>query len=405
MTVTATRMCSRCLYDSTIPGITFDDRGMCSYCRIHDEMDRQYPTGPAGDAALAGLVDQMKAAGRGKPYDCVVGVSGGCDSSFLLHKMVEFGLRPLAVHFDNTWNSPIATQNIYNVLEKLGVDLHTHVVNNKEYDDLYRAFMLAGVRDIEAPTDIGLAATLYMAAEKYGTQYIVEGHSFRTEGISPLGWLYMDGRYIESVHARYGTQPLKTFPNLTLGRFLRWAAVRNIRRVRPLYWMDYRKEEAKRFLTSELDWSWYGGHHLENRFTNFYHTYFLYQRYGIDGRLLGYSALVRAGQMRREDAVALLSEPPTCDPEILALVKKRLGFSDDEFERVMTGPTHEYWEFDTYKKTFERLKPLFWLLYKLDRVPKSFYIKFTSPAAAPAPAAAVIRDRTIQAAPSLHRPD
>ena len=126
--------------------------------------------------------------------------------------MVELGLRPLAVHFDNTWNSPIATQNIYNVLEKLDVELFTIVVNNREYDDLYRAFMFSGVKDIEAPTDIGLAATLYRAAEKYDIQYIIEGHSFRTEGVAPLGWIYMDGRYIRPAHGR--TPVDETFPNL-----------------------------------------------------------------------------------------------------------------------------------------------------------------------------------------------
>ena len=146
----------------------------------------------------------------------------------------------------------------------------------------------------------------------------------------------MDGKYIESVHKRYGTRPMKTFPNLTIGRFLRWASIRNIRRVRPLYWMDYNKEEAKTFLARELGWEWYGGHHLENRFTAFYHSYFLYNRWGIDGRLLGYSALIRSGQMDREEGLRLVAEPPHVDPEIIALVKKRLGFSDAEFDAVMT---------------------------------------------------------------------
>lgn len=379
MISSAVRMCTRCLYDSTIPGITFEESGACSYCRLHDEMNLQYPTGPAGERALERMAADMRDAGKGKDFDCVVGVSGGCDSSYLLHQMVELGLRPLAVHFDNTWNSPTATQNIYNVLQKLKVELFTIVVNNKEYDDIYRSFMLAGVRDIEAPTDIGLATTLYIAAEKYGIRHIVEGHSFRTEGISPLGWLYMDGKYIESVHKRYGTRPIPTFPNLTIGKFLRWAGIRNIRRIRPLYWMDYDKEAAKTFLTRELGWEWYGGHHLENRFTAFYHSYFLPRRWGIDGRLLGYSALVRSGQMQRADALRLIEEPPHLDDEILGLVKKRLGFTDATFEAVMTGSRHHYTEFETYKRSFERLRPLLWLLYKADRLPKSFYVKFSRP--------------------------
>ena len=372
-------MCARCLYDETTPGISFDSAGVCSYCHVHDAMDRQYPTGAAGEAALAATAERIRRAGRGKRYDCVVGVSGGCDSSWMLWKMVDLGLRPLAVHFDNTWNSPIATTNIYNVLEKLGVELYTYVVNNREYDDIYRAFMLAGVKDVEAPTDIGLAATLYMAAEKHGLKYIIEGHSFRTEGVAPLGWIYMDGRYIRSVHQAYGTRPMRTFPNLDMGRFLRWAAIRNIRRIRPLYHLDYRKDEAKRFLTENLNWEWYGGHHLENRFTAFWHTYFLPRRYGIDARLLGHSALVRSGQLSREAALADLAKPVEADPDIVELVKKRLRFSDAEFEAVMNLPRRHYSEFPTYKRAFERLRPLFWLLYKLDRVPRSFYKKFTYP--------------------------
>lgn len=279
--------CARCLYDAHTPAIDFDSDGYCSYCRLHDEMDRQYPTGPAGERALQTMAAEIREVGRGSRYDCVVGVSGGCDSSFLLVKMVKLGLRPLAVHFDNTWNSPIATRNIFNVLEKLGVDLYTHVVDNKEYDDIYRAFMLSGVRDIEAPTDIGLIATLYRAAEQHGVRYIIEGHSFRTKGISPLGWPYMDGRYITDVHDRFGRLPRKTFPNMLLKDFLRWAAIKRIERIRPSYWIDYQKAPAMEFLEREFDWEWYGGHHLENRFTAFYRSHFLPQRFGIDQRTLG----------------------------------------------------------------------------------------------------------------------
>jgi N-acetyl sugar amidotransferase len=373
------RLCARCVYDDSIPGITFDERGVCNYCALHDQMEAQYPTGDEGARRLEAMADEIRAAGKGKDFDCIVGVSGGCDSSFLIHKTVEMGLRPLAVHFDNTWNSPIASRNIYNVLEKLDVELETLVVNNREYDDIYRSFMLAGVPDLEAPTDIGFMATLYRAAEEHGIKYIVEGHSFRTEGVAPLGFIYMDGRYIKSVHERFGRVPMKTYPNMPIDKFLKWAAFSGIRRLRPIYFMDYDKEATKSFLTEEYGWEWYGGHHLENRFTAFYHSYYLPQRFGMDGRKLGYAAYVRTGQMEREKGLALLEDPPFCDPEILELVKKRLEFSDAEFEDVMSRPRHTYRDYPTYKKTFERLRPLFWALYKLDRVPKSFYVKFARP--------------------------
>ncbi|MGH2358608.1 MAG: N-acetyl sugar amidotransferase [Candidatus Limnocylindria bacterium] len=408
MKTASLQVCTRCVYDAATPAISFDANGVCNYCHMHDDLERQYPTGAEGTRILEGIADRIRRAGRGKDFDCVVGVSGGCDSSFMLSRMVELGLRPLAVHFDNTWNSPIATQNIYNVLEKLGVELYTLVVNNKEYDDLYRAFMLSGVKDIETPTDIGLTSTLYMAAEKYGVRYIIEGHSFRTEGIAPLGWIYMDGKLIESVHRRFGTRPMKTFPNLTMYRFLRWAAWRGIKRIRPLYWIDYNKADAKAYLSRELNWTWYGGHHLENRFTAFFHTYWLPTRYGIDARLLGHAALVRSGQLDREQALAELAQPHAADPEIVGLVRKRLRFSDEEFDAVMRAPLKHYSDFPTYKRAFERMRPFFWLLWKLDRVPQSFYMKFTRPdPSVPArrPAGVSEPEATVHAAPDLRRAD
>jgi N-acetyl sugar amidotransferase len=379
MTLAGRRVCTRCVYDETLPGITFDGDGVCNYCAVHDQMVRQYPVGEQGERELRAIADRIRAAGKGKKFDCIVGVSGGCDSSYMLWKMVELGLRPLAVHFDNTWNSPIATQNIYNVLEKLGVELSTLVVNNKEFDDLSRSFLLSGVKDIDITTDIGLTTTLYRAAEKHDVKYIIEGHSFRTEGVAPLGWVYMDGKYIQSVHDEFGSRPMKTFPNLWLKDFLRFAAVRNIRRIRPLYFMDYNKDDAKRFLSEELNWQWYGGHHLENRWAAFVHTYFWRERYGIDGRLLGHAALVRSGQLDREQALTELETPAPVMHDVLELVQKRLGFSTEEFAALMSAPHKTYADYPTYKKTFERLRPLFWLLYKADRVPKSFYTKFTLP--------------------------
>ena len=377
--------CARCLYDDTVPGISFDAEGICNYCRIHDQLDREYPTGREGQSKLREIADQIKQAGQGKQYDVVVGVSGGCDSSYMLYLAVQMGLRPLAVHFDNTWDSTVAVENIHDVLGKLDVDLFTYVVDNKEYDDIYRSFLKAGVLDIETPTDIGLTTTLYMAAEKYGVKYIFEGHSFRTEGVAPLGWFYIDGKYIDSVQKQFGSYRLKTFPNLWFSDFMRWTAIRGIKRIRPLYYVNYIKRDAMAFLATELGWEWYGGHHLENRFTAFAHTYYYPERYGIDTRLLGHSALVRSGQLTREQGLEAIKEPQSYDPELLAMVKKRLGFSEQEFQDVMGLPRKTYRDFRTYKQTFERLRPLFYLLYKLNRVPKSFYLKYTAPDTAPAP--------------------
>ncbi|MEW5984362.1 MAG: N-acetyl sugar amidotransferase [Acidobacteriota bacterium] len=385
MTLEAKR-CSRCLYDQNTPAISFDDSGVCSYCRTHERLEREYPTGDEGERRLQTLAAQIKSEGRNRQYDCVVGISGGCDSSYMLYLVKErLGLRPLAVHFDNTWDSTIAVENIHNLLQRLGVDLYTYVVDNVEYDDIYRAFMRAGVPDVDIPTDIALASTLYMAAARYGVRYTFEGHSFRTEGISPLGWAYMDARYIASVHRTYGSVRMKTFPNLWLWKFLYWAGVKKIKKVRPLYYVDYQKEETKALLARELGWRWYGGHHLENRFTAFCHSYLMPRRFGRDLRALGYSALIRSGQMTQAEGLRLLEEPHHLEPEIVDLVKKRLGFGDTEFERMMNLPHRTYREFRTYKKTFERLRWLFYLMWKADLIPQSFYMKYTRPDPLPVP--------------------
>ncbi len=373
--------CTRCVYTDEVPGIVFDEHGVCSYCRLHNYLDTQYPAGEDGQKQLEQVIEKVRKAGRGKAFDVVVGVSGGCDSSALVWMAKQWGLRPLAVHFDNTWNSQIAVENIHTVLDKLGVELYTHVVDNEVYDDIYRSFLLSGVPDIEAPTDIGLATTLYLPSLKYGIPYQFEGHSFRTEGVSPLGWMYMDGKYIESVvrqHGHFHEHGMRTYPNLTMARFLRFMLISRVKKIRPLYWMEYNKEETKKKLTAEFGWKWYGGHHLENRFTAFYHGYFLPRRWRIDGRANGFSALIRSGQMTRADAISQLEAPPTVEPGLIDLVKKRLGFSDEEFVRLMTLPFRSYRDYKTYKRTFERMRPFFWLMYKLELVPQSFYIKYTA---------------------------
>jgi hypothetical protein len=347
-----------------------------------DRLSEQYPTGNKGWKILKEIAAQIKREGRKKAYDVVVGVSGGCDSSYMLYQTKELGLRPLAVNFDNGWSTKIATDNLDKILKKLNVDMFTHTSNTVEYDDIFRSFMLAGVPEIDALTDVGLTTTLYMIAANRGIRYIFNGHSFRTEGVSPLGWCYFDGKYIQSVHEQYGHPQsswgrLNTFPNLWLSTFLRYMLVNRIKRVRPLYYVDYNKEEAKKFLAREFGWQWYGGHHLENRMTEFNHTYIFPLRFGMDTRLNGYAALVRSGQMSREEGLELINQPIEQDVELLKEVQHRLHLTDYDIAKLMTQPKRSYRDFKTYKKTFERLRPFFWIMMKLDLVPKSFYMKYT----------------------------
>jgi hypothetical protein len=339
----------------------------------------QYATGtPAGEAEFLKIVEQIKRDGKGKKYDCVVGVSGGTDSSYMIIKALDWGLRPLAVHYDNTWNTAIATENIRKVLGKLKVDLYTHVVDNKESDDIFKSFFLANVPEIDGPTDIALAETLYRAAAKYKVKYILEGHSFIAEGVSPLASAYVDGGYIKNIHKQFGKLPMKTFPNMDFMSFMKWILVYRIKKIRPLWYIDYSKEAARDMLEREYDWKYYGGHHLENRMTAFNHSVYFPQKFNIDQRKNSLSAAVRAGIMQREAAIKESAGPPHVEPELIEYFKKRLGISDEEYIKVMNGPKKSFRDYKTYKRRFERLRPLFFILAKANLVPMSFYIKYTS---------------------------
>jgi len=372
-----TRVCTRCIYDGSTPGISFDETGVCNYCRTHEQMEQEYPTGEEGRKRLIEIAGKIKREQRNREFDCVIGVSGGCDSSFLCHiAKEELGLRPLAVHFDNTWNSKIAVENIHRVLKKLDIELWTYVMDNDEWNDLARAFLLSSVPEIDALTDVALTTTLYMAAEKHKVRYIFNGHSFRTEGMTPLGWFYFDGKYIDSIHKQYGKAPMVRFPNLWLRQWMKWL-LQDYKRLRPLYYVDYRKDDTKKMLTEKYDWQWYGGHHMENRYTVFCDNFILPRKFGIDIRYVEFSALIRSGQMTREEALREIQTPPEFDEEILVEVKKRLGFTDEEFDEVLKRPKRTYRDFKTYHETFKRLRPFFYLMYKTNRVPKSFYLKYT----------------------------
>lgn len=374
----ALKKCSKCLYDEETPNILFNEEGVCNYCIKDDELRKQFPGGKTGKKAFEKIVDEIKLQGKGKKYDVIIGVSGGTDSTYMLHIAKEYGLRPLAVHFDNTWNTTVAQQNIKNALEVLDIDLWTYVVNNSEYDDIYKAFFNASTPDLEIPTDIALAAVLNMAADKFGIKYVFEGHSFKTEGMAPLGWIYMDAKYIDSVHKKFGKLPMKTFPNFRFTKQLKWMLWNKLKKIRPLWYLDYDKAEAKKIITEKYGWQWYGGHHLENRITAFYHTYFLPRKFDIDMRTLGFSGRIRSGQLSREEGFKRLESIPAFDYELFEMILKRYGYTLEEFEKLMLLPNKTYKEYETYKPMFEKFRPFFYIMAKAELIPWSFYIKYTA---------------------------
>ncbi len=341
-------------------------------------MVKEYPDGKEGEKIFSQIVEQVKKDGKNRKYDCVIGVSGGCDSSYLVYMAKKFGLRPLAAHFDNTWNSSISADNIKKVLKKLNVDLFTHVVDNEEFNDMARAFLEASVPEIDALSDVALATVLYMAAAKYKVKYIFDGHNFRTEGMTPLGWFYFDGKYVSDIYKKFGKGKIVSYPNLWLSKWLKWLIIDRPKRIRPLYYLDYNKEEVKKFLTREFGWQWYGGHHMENKYTIFCDNYVMPKKFNIDLRYVEFSAMIRSGQMTKEQALNEIQIPPECKDELIQEVKKRLGYSDEEFNRLMDKPLKSAKDYKTYHNIFRAMKPIFWFMLRADLIPKSFYIKYTN---------------------------
>lgn len=375
------KICSKCIYDNSVPSITFDEQGVCNYCKMVENLKVEYNTGNSdGEKMLQSIIDTLRQEGKGKKYDCVIGVSGGTDSSYLMYWAIKQGLRPLAVHYDNTFNSTIATTNIEKITSSLNIDLYTYVVNNTEIEDIYRAFFYANVPELDASTDLALAEVLYRVAGKYGVKYILEGHSFVEEGISPLGKNYFDGKYIASIHKKFGKQKMKTYPLMTFSNFMKWTVFKRIKKIRPYWYMQYSKAEAKALLKKEFGWEDYGGHHLENRLNAFSHSVYFPEKFDIDYRNNTLSAQVRNGQKIREEALKeYYDQLPFVEDGLVEYIKKRMGFSDAEYQQVMSAKPRYWYEFPTYKKRFERLRPLFFILQKANLVPKSFYLKYCFP--------------------------
>tara|TARA_Y100001934_G_scaffold183301_1_gene216644 strand:- start:717 stop:1853 length:1137 start_codon:yes stop_codon:yes gene_type:complete len=372
--------CKKCIYNQDVPNIIFNNKGICNYCLQIEELKGYYKTGTdEGKILINKIIKKIKKDGNSLKYDCVIGISGGTDSSYLLHWAKENGLRPLAVHYDNTWNSTIATQNIRKITTGLNVDLYTHVVNNKEMDDIYRAFIKACVPAIDVPTDLALTEIMYRAASKYNIKYILEGHSFLAEGISPTDYSYFDGKYIESVHKLYGSMPMITFPNMKILKFIYWVIFKRIKKIRPLWYIEYSKSDAIKILNKNYGWEYYGGHHLENIITAFSHSYHNPRKFNIDQRNNSIAAMVRTGEIDREEGIKIYSKSPKIDPNIISYTIDRLEFEKSEFKKIMDKENKNWYDYPSSKKTFEKLRPLFFILSKYDLVPMSFYLKYCFP--------------------------
>jgi N-acetyl sugar amidotransferase len=330
------------------PDITFDEKGVCNYYYEYKRKAKhRLATSMDGEDEIRSIVSKIRQEGRRREYDCVVGVSGGVDSTYTVYVTKQLGLRPLAVHFDNGWNSELAVSNIEKVLRRLEIELHTYVVDWEEFKNLQLSFLKASTPDGEIPTDHAILAVLYKVAGEYNIPYIITGNNFRTEGVMPPSWAYghIDWRYIKAVHKLYGNMALRTFPHLSLLSFLYYTVVKKIRLISLLNYLDYDRTRAMQVLEEEVGWKYYGGKHYESVYTKFYQGYVLPRKFNIDKRKLHVSTLVFAGLLDRESALRELeAEPYPVDTlkEDRDFVIKKLGLSEEDLDRILRLPLKSF---------------------------------------------------------------
>ena len=344
--------CVRCIMASCWDQlITFDENGVCNHCLRYEELvESRVFSGAKGQQKLNELVQSIKKSGKGKKYDCIIGVSGGVDSTYVAYLSKKLGLRPLAVHFDNGWNSNLAVENIEKTLSLLDIDLDTYVIDWDEFRDLQLSFLKASVPDGEIPTDHGIDAMLWQKAAQHGIKYILSGMNFATESLSVPDWSYghSDWRYIKDIHRKFGHVKLKTYPHFGFLRLGFDNLVRRTRIVSLLNYVDFNKSDAMSVLQRELGWTYYGGKHYESIYTRFFQGYVLPNKFGIDKRVGHCSDLINSGQMTREEALEEILMPGY-DPDLLSsdldFVKKKLGLSDGDWEAIMTAPVRSFREY------------------------------------------------------------
>ncbi len=345
------QICTNCVMERPIPRLRFDGKGRCDHCAsFYKSVLPKWQPNEAGRKVLEKKIEQIKKAGAGKDFDCIIGISGGADSSYLTYlAKVEFGLRPLVFHVDGGWNSQIAVNNIEKLIDNLGLELFTEVIDWKEMRDLQLAFFKSGVPHIDLPQDHAFFATMYKFAEKHRVKYILTGGNISTECVrNPLDYFYYgtDLWQIRDIHGKFGQAPLVNFPLSGILRhkvYLRY--FKGIEVVKPLDYLPYIKKDAMKLLSDRFGWQIYARKHFESRFTKFYEGYWLPVKFGFDTRRVQYSSLILTGQMTREEALADLAQLPYDEKTIahdFEYISTKLGISVAELQGYMDAPRKSY---------------------------------------------------------------
>lgn len=347
-------ICNRCIMDTSDAEIVFDNRGICNHCREVEKVVRSVDvTSAVKEKKFHELLSEIKIKGKKLSYDCVIGLSGGVDSSYVAYKVKQFGLRPLAVHLDNGWNSELAVKNIENIVKKLDIDLCTCVLNWEEFKQIQLAYLRSSVIDAEVPTDHAITAVLYRIARREGVSFILTGNNIATEQIMPSSWLYgnkLDVCNFRNIVSEFGSVKLKTYPTLGFFEKMYYEKVCGVRSIDLLDLMNYCKDDAKLCLRAELGWTDYGGKHHESIFTKFYQSYILPKKFNVDKRRAHLSSLVVSGQITREEALCGIQEPLYSQDALVIeknYVLKKLGLNQMQFEEIMHLPVSKHGEFST----------------------------------------------------------
>lgn len=357
------RICTHCIMDTSDPEITFDEAGVCNHCRTFDAVTRKnwFPN-EEGRVRWSGILEKVRKAGHGKEYDCILGLSGGIDSSFVALKMRDWGLRPLVVHVDAGWNSELAVANIEKIIKYCKFDLHTYVVEWEEMRDLQLAYLRAGIANQDVPQDHVFFASLYHFATRNGIQYIISGGNIATEGIFPAAWhgSAMDSINLKAIHRRFGERPLKTYSTISFFEGYIWYPfIKKMRTLRPLNYMPYNKTDSIAELEQTIGWRSYGRKHGESLFTKLFQNHYLPKKFGYDKRRPHLSSLIVSGQMTRERALAELDKP-LYDPQDLeidiAYFCKKMRITRAQFDRFMSESSHHYTDFPTWERHYQLLK-------------------------------------------------
>ena len=356
------QICSNCVMDTTDSQISFNTNGVCDHCTSFKThvIPNWFPN-ENGKRLFRDMVQRIKLAGKGKQFDCIMGVSGGLDSSYLLHLAVkEFDLRPLVFHVDGGWNSDLSVNNIQVLVDKLGLDLYTEVINWQEMRDFQLSFFKSGVPHLDIPQDHAFIASLYHFANKYKIKYILNGGNFATECVrNPKEWLYYgtDLPHLRDIQAQFGTRPLDTYPfsGILFHKFyLRY--IKGIRVVKPLNYLSYIKKNASQVLSELYGWRAYPQKHFESRFTRFYESYWLPTRFGYDTRRVQYSSLILTGQMKREEALSMLEKPaynPKTIDEDFAYIATKLGITAEALRGYHQMPLKSYRDYKNQERMFD----------------------------------------------------